>query len=61
MYNFSFPVREATLDREGSFRVVCLQEQIPFLKSYLGNKVTLSTVKMEAVERVFKNEERCLL
>lgn len=56
MYNFSFPIREATLDREG-----CLQEQIPFLKSYLGNKVTLSTVKMEAVERVFKIEERCLL
>ena len=56
-----FRFREAILDREGSFRVVCFQTQIPFLKAYLGNKVTLSTVKMEAVERVVKIEERCLL
>ena len=56
-----FRVREAILDREGSFRVICFQEQIPFLKQYLGNKVSLSTVKMEAVERMFKIEGKCLL
>ena len=56
-----FRFREAILDRSGSFRVVCFQEQIPFLKSYLGDKVTLSTVKMEAVERVFRIEGKCLL
>ena len=28
-----FRFREAILDREGSFRVVCFQEQIPFLKT----------------------------
>lgn len=56
-----FRFREAFLDREGSFRVVCFQEQIPFLKKYLGDKVTLSTVKMETVERVFKIEEKCFL
>ena len=56
-----FRFREAILDREGSFLVICFQEQIPFLKKYLGDKVTLSTVKMEAVERVFKIEGKRLL
>jgi hypothetical protein len=56
-----FRFREAILDREGTFRVVCFQEQIPFLKKYMGDKVTLSTVKMETVERVFGIEERCFL
>jgi len=56
-----FRFREAILDRAGSFRVVCFQKQIPFLKSYLGDKVTLSTVKMETVERVFRIEGKCLL
>jgi hypothetical protein len=56
-----FRFREAILDREGSFRVICFQEQIPFLKQYLGNKVSLSTVKMETVEQVFRIEGKSLL
>ena len=56
-----FRFREAILDRAGSFRVVCFPEQIPFLKQYLGNKVSLSTVKMETVEQVFRIEGKSLL
>jgi hypothetical protein len=56
-----FRFREAILDRKCIFRVVCFQEQIPFLKKYMGDKVTLSTVKMETAERVFGIEERCFL
>ena len=56
-----FRFREAIMDREGSFRVVCFPEQISFLKLYLGNKVSLSTVKMETVEKVFRIEDKGLL
>ena len=56
-----FRFREAILDREGSFRVVCFQEQMPFLKKYLGDKVSLSTVKLERVEQVFRIEGKSML
>ena len=56
-----FRFREAILDRAGSFRVVCFPEQLLFLKQYLGNKVSLSTVKMETVEQVFRIEGKSLL
>jgi hypothetical protein len=58
---FYFPGKEEILDRAGSFRVICFPEQIPFLKQYLGNKVSLSTVKMETVEQVFRIEGKSLL
>lgn len=45
-----FRFREAILDREGEFQVVCYKEQVEFLKAYLGDLVTLRVGAIETVE-----------
>ena len=47
-----FRFREAALESSGKFLVVCYPEQVPFLKSYLGNRISLATVSMDEIERV---------
>ena len=46
-----FRFREAILNREGKFRVVCYHEQVEFVQKYLGDLVTLRTGKIDTVEK----------
>ena len=53
--------REAILNREGKFKIICYPDQLPFLRKYIGNLVKLSTVKMENAEQVLKIKEKSLI
>lgn len=47
-----FRFREAVLgDPSLKCRIICFPEQVPFLRSYLGNRVSYATVSMEQVEK----------
>ena len=45
-----FRFREAILDREGVFKIICYPEQVAFLQVYFEDLAELVTVKMDAVE-----------
>lgn len=47
-----FRFREAVLDDSSlKYRIICFPEQVLFLRSYLGNRVSYATVSMEQVEK----------
>lgn len=47
-----FRFQEAVLeDTSSKYRIVCFPEQLLFLRSYLGNRVSYATVSMEQVEK----------
>ena len=56
-----FRFREAILDRDGEYRIICYPEQIPFLKEYLGDMVELETVEMNELQDVLEMKENSLL
>ena len=56
-----FRFREAILNREGKFKIICYPEQLPFLRKYMGNLVKFSTVTMENAERVLEIKRKSLL
>ena len=48
-----FRFREAVLDDPSlKYRIICFTEQLPFLKSYLGDNVSYATANMAKVENV---------
>ena len=48
-----FRFREAVLgDPSLKCRIICFPEQVPFLKSYLGDHVSYATANMAKVEKV---------
>ena len=48
-----FRFREAVLgDPSLKCRIICFPEQVPFLKSYLGDNVSYATANMAKVEKV---------
>ena len=56
-----FRFREAILDREGEYRIICYPEQIPFLQEYFGDMVELESVKMDEIQDVLEIKEKILL
>ena len=56
-----FRFREAILDREGKFKVICYPEQVSFLQKYLADGVLLSTVNMESIEDYLETKGKSLL
>ena len=56
-----FRFREAILNREGKFKIICYPEQLPFLRKYMGNLAMFSTVTMENAERVLEVKRKSLL
>lgn len=49
-----FRFREAALNRDGRFCVICFREQVPFLRAYLGENVQLGTVSVDKIEELLK-------
>ena len=56
-----FRFREAILDRDGKFRIICYPEQMAFLKECFGDMVELDTVKMDELQDVLEIKESSLL
>lgn len=56
-----FRFREAILNREGKFKIICCPEQLPFLRKYMGSLARFSTVTMENAERVLEIKRKSLL
>ena len=56
-----FRFREAILDREGEYRIICYPEQVPFLKEYFGDMVELESVKMDEIRDILEIKEKILL
>ena len=56
-----FRFREAILDREGKFQVVCYQEQAEFVRAYFGDLVTLRVGQIGTVEEWFEIDSESLL
>lgn len=42
--------REAMQTSAKHFEVLCFEDQVPFLRTYLGSQVTLKTIDAAAVE-----------
>lgn len=38
------------------YRIICFPEQVPFLKSYLGNRVSYATVSVEQIEKSLRTQ-----
>ena len=56
-----FRFREAILDREGEYRIICYPEQLVFLEEYFGDMVEMETVKMNNLQDVLEIKESSLL
>ena len=56
-----FRFREAILDREGKYQVVCYQEQAEFVRAYLGDLATLRVGQIGTVEEWFEIDSESLL
>ena len=56
-----FQFREAILDRDGIFKIICYPEQTDFLRNYFGTMAELVTVKMEDVEELLDIKENSFL
>lgn len=56
-----FRFREAILDRDGKYKIICYPEQISFLKEYFGDLAELATVGMDPVEELLKIDTRSLI
>ena len=56
-----FRFREAILDRDGRFRVICYPEQIQFLKAYFSNMVEVSMVEMDNLEELMELKESSII
>ena len=56
-----FRFREAILDREGKYQVVCYQEQAEFVRAYFGDLVTLRVGQIATVEEWFEIDSESLL
>lgn len=52
--------REAVSSRSGQFEALCFPSQVPFLREYLGQNVTLKTIDMNSVEEALGPERRNL-
>ena len=56
-----FRFREAILDRERKYQVVCYQEQAEFVRAYFGDLVTLRVGQIGTVEEWFEIDSESLL
>jgi len=56
-----FRFREAILDRDGMFKVICYPEQITFLQNYFGDMVDLATMSIENVEHFLEIKRESML
>ena len=56
-----FRFREAILNREGKFKIICYPEQLPFLRKYICNLTRFSTVTMDNAEQVLEIKGKCLI
>lgn len=51
---------EAVKTRTGNYEVLCYPSQVPFLREYLGQNVSLKTIDMDSVEEALGPERRNL-
>ena len=56
-----FRFREAILDRDGKYRIICYPEQLAFLEEYFGDMAEMETVKMNDLQDVLEINESSLL